>query len=142
MSKTGQATASSSIPATVSIATVSPVARKAAVATAFPQTSCAQLTFAWGVTLSSKPVSRSSRLARPQHQRVRPERDRTAVAVCCLVPDAQADHRETTKRGPVDIRGGPLRYGWSDSQQWHRPAIVPCYLVDFPSFSKILCDAA
>ena len=64
MSKTGQATASRSMRATLSIAIVSPVAWKPVVATAFPQTSCAQLTLACGVTVSSNPVSRSSRLSR------------------------------------------------------------------------------
>ena len=64
MSKTGQARASSSIRATLAIDTVSPMAWKAAVATAFPHTSCAQVTVAWGITVSSNPVSRSSRLSR------------------------------------------------------------------------------
>ena len=64
MSKTGQATASRSMRATLSIVIVSPIAWKPVVATALPQTSCAHLTLACGVTVSSNPVGRSSRLSR------------------------------------------------------------------------------
>jgi hypothetical protein len=64
MSKIGHAAASSSTRATLSITIVWCADWKTAVATALPQTSCAQVTSAAGVTASSNAVSRRSRLSR------------------------------------------------------------------------------
>jgi hypothetical protein len=64
MSKIGQSAASSSICATLSTTIVSCIDWKVALATAVPQTSCAQVTCGVGVTTNSNPVSCKSRLSR------------------------------------------------------------------------------
>jgi hypothetical protein len=64
MSNIGQAAAPSSICATLSTTIVSCIDWKVAVATALPQTSCAQVTCGVFVTTISNPISCRSRLSR------------------------------------------------------------------------------
>jgi hypothetical protein len=64
ISNTGQATASSSSSATLSITRLEAIVWKVAVAIALPKTSCAQVTTDLGVTITWLEIKRSSRLSR------------------------------------------------------------------------------
>ena len=64
MANTGQATASSSISARLSITSVSVMVWNVAVATVLPNTSCAQVNVEGGVTVTSMEIRRRSRLSR------------------------------------------------------------------------------